>query len=230
MKYLLLKLLIYSSLMFLWGCQSSQSEWIVLFDSNDVNAWRGRGMDTFNSGAWIVEGDALIVLDNEDPRKSGHGDIITREQFSDFELTLEFKLTRGANSGIKYFFIEDVGVAPEYQILDDANHPDAKKGKHGNRTVASLYDLIPAISGKKVNPVGDWNHARIIARDNHVEHWLNGEKVLEYERGTHDWRVLVSESKYHETEKFGEQEAGHILLQDHTDEVHFRDIRIRKMD
>ncbi len=230
MKFPIIKLSMYILLILLLGCQRIQSDWIVLFDGSHVDAWRGRGMQTFPSGGWIVEKEALIVLDNEDPRKDEHGDIITREQFSDFELSLEFKLTEGANSGIKYFFKEDVGVAPEYQILDDANHPDAKQGKHGNRTVASLYDLIPAKSGKNVNPVGEWNHARILARDNHVEHWLNGEKVLEYQRGTHDWRVLVSESKYHETERFGEQEAGHILLQDHTDEVHFKNIKIRKLN
>lgn len=212
------------------GCQQSNSKWIVLFDGSSTNAWRGRNIEMFQSGGWIIENNELIVLDDEDPRKTESGDIITREKFLNFELSLEFMLTKAANSGVKYFFLEDVGVAPEYQILDDRNHPDAKNGKNGNRTVASLYDLIPAKSDKTVNSLGEWNSARIIANGHHVEHWLNGEKVLEYERGTDMWRALVSHSKYHEVKGFGEAKAGHILLQDHTDEVHFRDIKIKEIE
>lgn len=212
------------------GCQGNHANWIVLFDGSSTDAWRGRDIETFISGGWIIENNELIVLDNEDPRKTERGDIITKDRFSDFELSLEFMLTQAANSGIKYFFLEDVGVAPEYQILDDLNHPDAKNGMNGNRTIGSLYDLIPAKKDKIVNPPGEWNHARIIAQGNHVEHWLNDVKVLEYERGTDMWRALVSHSKYHKTKGFGEHEAGHILLQDHTDEVHFKNIRIREIE
>jgi hypothetical protein len=158
------------------------------------------------------------------------------ESFSSFELKLEFKITPGANSGIKYFVDPELNkgegsaIGLEYQILDDDVHPDARMGRDGNRTLASLYDLIAAPENKIVHPVGEWNEARIVARGNHVEHWLNGEKVLEFERGSPEFRELVARSKYKVWKDFGELPEGHILLQDHGNRVSFRNIKILQLD
>ena len=162
---------------------------------------------------------------------------MTTELYGDFELKVDFKLTEGANSGIKYYVDTDLNKGPgssiglEYQILDDERHPDAKLGNHkGSRTVASLYDLIQADINKPINPIGEWNTAHIISKDNHVEHWLNGTKVLEYERKSDPYRKLVSESKYVKWPNFGEVDRGHILLQDHGDHVSFKNIKIKPID
>ena len=150
-------------------------------------------------------------------------------------LRLDFKITPGANSGIKYYVDTELNkgegssIGLEYQILDDELHPDAKLGSHdGSRTLGSVYDLIKA-ENKYPKPIGEWNNAMIISKDNHVEHWLNGRKMLEYDRGTDDFRKLVSESKYKVWKDFGEFETGHILLQDHGNTVSFRNIKIKEL-
>ena len=144
-------------------------------------------------------------------------------------------ITPGGNSGVKYYVNESLskrgggGLGLEYQILDDARHGDAKLGNHeGSRTLASLYDLIKA-DNKAPRPIGEWNHARIVSRNNHVEHWLNGRKVLSYERKSSAYRQLVAESKYVVWPSFGELPEGQILLQDHGNHVSFRNIKIRKL-
>lgn len=214
------------------GChQSSQPQWQTLFNGIDTHAWRGLNITTFPEKGWTVE-DGFLV---RDPSSGGSRDIITTQEFSNFELELEFMLTEGANSGVKYFVVESLsrgggGLGLEYQILDDERHPDAKAGKNGNRTLASLYDLIPARTDKPVNPVGQWNTARIVSRDYHVEHWLNGVKVLEYKRDDPAFRKIVSESKFKDNTDFGLAEKGHILLQDHGDKVYYRNIRIRELE
>lgn len=198
--------------------------WQLLFDGKTSKGWRSAKRETFPTQGWKIDNGELIVLKTNG---SGNGgDIITTEQFDNFELSLETKLTPGANSGIKYFVNDGLGL--EFQVLDDERHPDAKMGKNGNRTIGSLYDLIPA-QKKMAKPIGEWNQVRLVSKNNHVEHWLNGTKVLEYERGSPEYRALVAESKYSKHKNFGEAAQGPILLQDHGDEVHYRNIKIRKL-
>jgi len=216
------------------GIDEEKNGWKLLWDGSTNDGWRGARLDDFPSEGWIIENGELIVLSSGGEESTSGGDIVTDDLYGNFELQLDFKLTKGANSGIKYFVDTDLNKGPgssiglEYQILDDDNHPDAKLGNHeGSRTLASLYDLIKVDPDKPVNPIGEWNHARILSKDNHVEHWLNGMKVLEYERKSETYKKLVAESKYKIWPNFGEADQGHILLQDHGDRVAFKNIKIR---
>ncbi|KJD37243.1 hypothetical protein PW52_02085 [Tamlana sedimentorum] len=211
--------------------------WKLLWDGKTTNGWRGAKLDHFPEKGWVIEDGILSVLSSGGAESRAGGDIVTTEQFSDFELKVDFKLTPGANSGIKYYVDTEINKGPgssiglEYQILDDDLHPDAKKGNHeGSRTVSSLYDLIKADPNKPVKPIGEWNTAHIISKNNHIEHWLNGMKVLEYERKSDNYRKLVSESKYVKWPNFGELDKGQILLQDHGDFVSFKNIKIRPIN
>ncbi len=208
--------------------------WKLLWDGETSKGWRGARLDHFPESGWRIESGELTVLASGGAESAAGGDIVTVDTFGDFELKVDFRLTEGANSGIKYYVDTDLNKGPgssiglEYQILDDARHPDAKLGNHeGSRTLASLYDLIQADVDKPAHNIGEWNSAYILSRDNHVEHWLNGVKVLEYERKSDEYRKLVSESKYVKWPNFGEAERGHILLQDHGDKVSFKNIKIR---
>ena len=212
----------------------TKSGYKMLWDGNSTEGWRGARLDEFPENGWEIENGELTVLASGGGESSAGGDIVTKELFENFELQVDFKLTKGANSGIKYYVNTDLNkgegssIGLEYQILDDAVHPDAKLGNHeGSRTISSLYDLIKANPNKHVNPIGSWNHARILSDSTHVEHWLNGMKVLEYERGSEAYKVLVSESKYKVWPNFGEAKQGHILLQDHGDRVSFKNIKIK---
>ena len=206
----------------------------MLWDGKTSKGWRGAKLDEFPDKGWEINDGVLTVLSSGGEESAAGGDIVTTDLYGDFELKVDFRLTEGANSGIKYYVDTDLNKGPgssiglEYQILDDARHPDAKLGSHeGSRTVASLYDLMQADVNKPINPIGEWNTAHIISIDNHVEHWLNGTKVLEYERGSDDFKKLVSESKYAKWPKFGEADRGQILLQDHGDRVSFKNIKIK---
>jgi hypothetical protein len=206
--------------------------WRLLFDGKTMKGWRGAYMDSLPKKGWEVRDGMLIVRESGGGEASFGGDIVTIEQFSNFDLKVEFRLTAGANSGIKYFVTEQLPKTPgsavglEYQILDDAKHPDAKLGINGNRTLASLYDLIPA-HDKKATSIGKWNQAQIVVRGKHVEHWLNGVEVLEYDRGDKEFLSHKSQSKFKDRPGFGEAAEGHILLQDHGNQVFFRNIKIR---
>jgi len=213
--------------------QEKADGWKLLFDGISTGGWRGAHKETFPESGWVIEDGCLKVLASGGAESQAGGDIVTVDQYGNFDLFFEFLITEGANSGVKYFVTEKYPTAGsaiglEYQILDDQRHPDAKMGRDGNRTVASLYDLIPA-ANKRFNGVGQWNAAHIVSQNGHVEHWLNGFKVLEYERGSEEYRKLVSESKYKDFAGFGEAEKGHILLQDHGNEVSFRSIKIREL-
>lgn len=214
--------------------------WRLLWDGKTTTGWRSARSKEFPDNGWVIEDGVLSVLASDGGESTGGGDIITKDKFSSFELRLEFKITEGANSGIKYFVDPEINQGPgssiglEFQILDDKEHPDAKMGVNGNRTLASLYDLIPASNlsdpnrGKDFRGIGKWNQARIVVKGNHIEHWLNGFKMVEYERNTPIYRALVAYSKYKVWPNFGELPSGHILLQDHGNLVHFRSIKIRE--
>lgn len=206
--------------------------WKLLFDGTTTNGWRGAYRDSFPEKGWEVRDGMLIVEASGGGEAANGGDIVTVDEYSNFDFMVDFKLTEGANSGIKYFVTEKQKKSPgsaiglEYQLLDDARHPDAKLGINGNRTLASLYDLLPA-SNKHPNPIGAWNTARILVTGTHVEHWLNGVKVLEYERGGKEFLAHKAESKFKDMPDFGIAEKGHILLQDHGNQVSFRNVKIR---
>lgn len=215
--------------------------WRLLWDGNTSEGWRGAKLDGFPESGWEMKDGVLTVLATDGGESTGPGDIVTNKNFSDFELELEFMITEGANSGIKYFVDpnlnknEGSAIGCEFQVLDDENHPDAKMGVNGNRTVGSLYDLITAKNlsvpgrGKQFKGVGQWNKARIVSNNGKVEHWLNNEKVVEYDRYSHMFEALVAYSKYAKWENFGRWPEGTILLQDHGDKVSYRSIKIREL-
>lgn len=235
--------------------QERAQGWELLFDGKTPQGWRGAGKESFPAKGWKVENGELIVEASDGGESTNGGDIVTADEYQMFEFKVDFKLSEGANSGIKYYITESYGsdasaIGLEYQLLDDERHPDAKKGKNGNRTLGSLYDLIPARTDKPANKPGEWNQAHLVvkgvrSRDwpnkafqkraaeqfkgAYVEHWLNGRLILQYERGNQAFGALVARSKYEDWEGFGRWQSGHILLQDHGDEVHFRSIKVRRL-
>ena len=208
--------------------QEKGEGWRLLWDGKSAEGWRGVGSDAFPAKGWVMA-DGVLTVQPKNARGTG-GDIITQAVYTNFMLKADFRLTPAANSGIKYLLDPKVhgGTAPEYQVLDAA-HPDAKLGRDGNRTVGSLYDVMPAVDAKP-KPVGEWNAALIVCRGRHVEHWLNGEKVLAFERGSEAFRAAVAQSKFGKFPNWGEQAAGHILLQDHQDSVSYRNIKINVLE
>jgi hypothetical protein len=210
--------------------------WTLLFDGKTSRGWRGAFKTGFPAKGWQVEeGNMRLQVSGGEPSAEA-GDIVTLKEYSAFDLSFDFRLTPGANSGLKYFVTlkednKNSALGLEYQVLDDQLHPDAKEGRDGDRTLASLYDLIPAIKQARfVHPVGQWNTGRIIVYpNNHVVHYLNGVKVLEYDRHSPAFRKFVAMSKFKDWPRFGEAEKGHILLQDHGFEVSFRSIKIREL-
>lgn len=219
------------------SAQEKHNGYYLLFDGKSVDQWRGAYKKEFPKGGWKVNDGMLSVEKSNGAESTNGGDIVTKKQYGAFEMKFDFNLTEGANSGVKYFVTESEGnkgsaIGPEYQILDDERHPDAKLGKDGNRTLGSLYDLI---TSKKIpaaqKKIGEWNQGIIrVYPDNKIEYWLNGYKILEYTRGSQEFLDLVAASKYKDWKNFGMAPKGHILLQDHGDKVSFRSLKIKELN
>ncbi|MFC2166540.1 DUF1080 domain-containing protein [Acidobacteriota bacterium] len=221
--------------------EEKEAGWELLFDGTTFNGWRGVGLENIPEGHWTIEDGVIKKIPSgevplqEDGQPLEGGDIMTTKTFENFELYLEWKIVPAGNSGIKYNVSEDLSVSNppphgalgfEYQILDDNLHPDGQRG--GLYTASALYDLVEPL-GKTLKPVGEFNSTRILLKDHHGEHWLNGTKVLEYEMDTEEFKSLVAKSKYKDYEGFADKRSGHIIIQDHTSAAWFRNIKIRKI-
>jgi hypothetical protein len=213
--------------------------WRLLFDGRTLTGWRGLGRDSVPTAHWVVVDGAIKKIASGDiPRRPdgqpvAGGDLMSEATFSDFELAWEWKVTPGANSGVKYNVSQELSltlgqaaIGFEYQILDDDRHPDGNLASH--RTGA-LYDLVAPNERKQLRRVGEWNRARVVLRGSHGEHWLNGEKVVEFDLGTARMDSALTASKYHPIPWFALRRAAHIVLQDHGDEVYFRNIKVRPL-
>ncbi|HIZ90565.1 MAG TPA: DUF1080 domain-containing protein [Candidatus Bacteroides merdavium] len=215
--------------------EEAKDGWKLLWDGKTTEGWRGAKLNTFPEKGWAIENGILKVLKSGGAESANGGDIVTTKQYKNFILKVDFKITEGANSGVKYFVNPGMNkgagsaIGCEFQILDDDKHPDAKLGVKGNRKLGSLYDLIPAPVNKPFNKK-DFNTAMIIVNGNHVEHWLNGVKLIEYTRQNEMWNALVAYSKYKNWPNFGNAEYGNILLQDHGDEVWFKNVKIKVLN
>ena len=214
--------------------QEIKDGWKLLFDGKTSTGWMNAKSKSFPASGWEIK-DGLLSVNPATKAADGGGDIVTVDKYKNFELSVDFMYTKGANSGIKYFIDTEVNngtlasIGCEYQVLDDKNHPDAKAGINGNRTLAGLYDLI-APKNVKDNGFDNWNTALIKVNGNKVQHWLNGQLTVEYERGNEKWKELVATSKFKTSPGFGEVKEGRILLQDHGNIVSFKNIKIRETE
>jgi len=214
--------------------------WRLLWDGTTSEGWRGAKLDHFPKEGWTMKDGVLTVEATDGGESTGPGDIVTIDRFTNFEFAFEFKMSEGANSGVKYFVDpalnkgQGSAIGCEFQILDDKVHPDAKLGVSGNRTLASLYDLITAENlqtadrAKQFKGIGQWNQGRIVSHEGKVEHWLNGEKYVEFDRHSQMFRALVEYSKYQKWPGFCQWPDGSLLLQDHGNEVSFKNLKVRE--
>jgi hypothetical protein len=218
-----------------------ENGWSLLFNGDDFTHWTGLGRDSIPPEHWTIENGTIRKVESdsvptaEDGQPLEGGDIMTTDTYRNFELKLEWKTSRAGNSGIKYNVSDSLSTAHEprhaalgfeYQLLDDERHPDSEQPSH---RASALYDLVAPNDQKSLRPVGEWNEARIVFRGPHGAHWLNGEKVLEYDLESTAFDSLFAESKYADTEGFRTRRAGHIVLQDHSDDFWFRNIKIREL-
>src|SRR5262245_8395762 len=202
--------------------------WILLFDGTSMNGWRGYKRPDANGTRWKVENGFLSVDPGDGKDTRGQRDIVTTTQFDRFELTWDWRVSEGGNSGLKYFVLEDMdsAIGHEYQLIDDERHADAKIGPH--RQTAALYDVLPA-ANRPLRPAGQMNHSRIVSDGRFVEHYLNGTRVLRYELDSPALREAIAKSKFKDVARFGKLQNGHILLQDHGDKVWYQNIKIRRL-
>ncbi len=200
--------------------------WVQLFDGKSLDGWRGYKKTDATGTRWAVKDGLLCITPGDGSDTRGQLDIVTTKTWPSFELAWEWRVAAGGNSGVKYFVLEDrdAAIGHEYQIIDDAKHKDAQIGPH--RQTAALYDVLPA-ANRPVKPAGEWNQSRVLVKGAHVEHWLNGTKVLEYELGSDALKAAIAKSKFKDVPRFGTIQNGHILLQDHGDAVCYRNLKLR---
>jgi len=200
--------------------EEKSAGWRLLFDGKTTEGWRSFKKTTFPDKGWVVEEGILKKV----PKVNG-GDIITKDTFDNFDLQWDWRIPEKANNGIKYFITEEraQAIGHEYQMIDESTVKVKKD------STASFYDVLPPIDDKPLNPPGEWNHSRVLVQGNHVEHWLNGKKVLAYELGSEEVKAAVLKSKFKNVKDFGTHIKGHILLTDHQDEAWFRNIKIREL-
>jgi Domain of Unknown Function (DUF1080) len=209
--------------------------WVSIFDGKTTNGWRAYNKTTFPESGWeVVDGTLHCIGSGAGEAGGGGGDIIYDKKYSNFELTLEWKISEGGNSGIFILAQEIPGEpiyksSPEMQVLDNDKHPDAKLGVNGNRKAGSLYDLIPAVP-QNTKPVGEWNKVSILSYQGTVVYNQNGANVVEFHLWTDDWKKMCADSKFKDWEWFiNTAKEGFIGLQDHGNDVWFRNIKIREM-
>jgi hypothetical protein len=212
--------------------------WITLFDGRTLDGWRGYRQPDASGTRWRVQ-DGLLTLPARGPQDPRSVDLITADTYDRFELSFEWRVSPGGNSGVKYFVLEDhnSAIGHEYQILDDERHSDAKLGRH--RQTASFYDVLPPsapATSPAFKPAGDWNTglirvapSRNVPGGTSVHHELNGVRVLEYELDSPELRAAIAKSKFKDIERFGTLQKGHLLLQDHNDQVWYRNVRVRPL-
>jgi hypothetical protein len=201
--------------------------WTLLFDGRTLDGWRAYKKPDAAGLRWKVE-DGTLTLPAATAAGTRAGDIISKDTFEQFELVFDWRVAPGGNSGVKYFILEDQNsaIGHEYQVIDDERHADAKIGPH--RQTAAFYDVLPA-ADRPIKPAGEWNTTRIVVRGQTVEHWLNGKKVLQYELNSPALNAAIEKSKFKGIERFGKRQNGHILLQDHGNQVWFRNVKIRRL-
>jgi len=199
-----------------------------LFDGKTLDGWRGYKKADASDTRWKVE-SGLVTLDAKDGKDTRGGrDIISSSTYDQFDLRWDWKVAPGGNSGLKYFVLEDQtsAIGHEYQMIDDERHADAKIGPH--RQTAAFYDVLPA-ADRPLKPAGEWNSSQVIVKGKHVEHWLNGKRVLQYELDSPELSAAIAKSKFKDIARFGKLQKGHILIQDHGDQVTYRNVRIKPL-
>lgn len=206
------------------GPQEKAAGWELLFDGTSLDGWRGYRQAALPQAGWEVKDGMLRAV-----AKAKGGELITVRKFGDFEFSWEWRIAAGGNNGVKYFVTEDRPRAPghEYQMLDDARHPDGRVGP--KRQTAAFYDVLPPAADKPVKPAGEWNTSRIVVSGDRVEHWLNGTRVLNYELGSPDVLAGLAASKFKPYPDFGTKLTGHIMLTYHNDECWFRNLKVREL-